>query len=224
MNLLKLLTNFEDKGRFVMGDMKGIQTIALGEKGLVSLCPMVTGMAIQNPDKGCCKNFAANISTSHGHQIKYIKPISRILTDECEPIICVEQHPMTLNLDKEISICQYKEGIRICESPEILSTGIDLTDIRFKTLKTNQSSVSKGFRFNSELQQLIYNTITSSNYHSAMMATLSYNALICRLMIYSVVQQKIWTLTSGRKYQDKATPGLSIGYLIHMLAQLCNGQ
>ena len=64
MNLLKLLTNFEDKGRFVMGDMKGMQTIALGEKGLISLCHMVTGMAIQNPDKGCCKNFAANISTS----------------------------------------------------------------------------------------------------------------------------------------------------------------
>ena len=69
VNLLKLLSNFEDKGIFVMGDMKGIHTIALGEKGLISLCPMVTGIAIQNPIKGCCKNFAANISTSHGHRI-----------------------------------------------------------------------------------------------------------------------------------------------------------
>ena len=200
-----------------MGDMKGIQTIALGEKGLISLCPMVTGMAIQNPDKGCCKNFAANISTSHGHQIKYIKPISRILTDECEPIICVEQHPMTLNLDKEISICQHKEGIRICEFPEILSTGINLTDIRFTTLKTKQSSVSKGFRFNSELQQLIYNTITSSNYHSAMMA----NALICPPDDIFCSAAKMMDL---RRYQDKVTPGLSIGYPIHTLAQFCNGQ
>ena len=70
-------------------------------------------------------------------------------------------------------------SMRICESPDVLSTGIDLTDIRCTTLKTKQSSISKGFRFNTELQQLIYNTITSSNYQSAMMATLSYNALIC---------------------------------------------
>ena len=89
-----------------MGDIKGIQTVALGEAGLLPLCPMVTGIAIPNPYQGGCKNFAANMSTSDGHMIKYIKPISRTLTDECEPVICVKHHPMTLNLDNGISICQ----------------------------------------------------------------------------------------------------------------------
>ena len=158
-DLLVTLGSFESLGWKLAGTPRGVVSLQLGERGLLLSCGTITGVLITEPQPTCCGNFPINVSSTSGFKVLYVSPITRRISKTCSEVECNREHPMTLNIGKNQSVCFMSDGILPCNGPRVIEPGTILKGFKLETLSRGRSMIGSSFRLTSELKRIICDTI-----------------------------------------------------------------
>jgi hypothetical protein len=113
---------FEDFGSSLIFPEKlgrGMLSIARGEMGSVLTCARLLVTALEKTENGCCKNL--KVETQKTGQF-YLKPISRILTKECNPIACNDEASQGFFNTNNKPVCQGSSFLHFCTEEFVTPT------------------------------------------------------------------------------------------------------
>ena len=171
-----ILANFNTMGSQLVSTNQGILTDRLGELGLLLACRAVLGQPIAATRKRCCHNLPIEID----NQVKYVTPVTRILTDNCDHTQCSRSYPIIFTISENISLCQFPDEIEICASPTFLDPATRLIPAKFVTLSDSENRIGNSFRWDQDIKSLIDNMLTDSMAQSSIFNTIAYNSRVCK--------------------------------------------
>ena len=163
-------------GSQLVSTNQGILTDRLGELGLLLACRAVLGQPIAASRKRCCHNLPIEID----NQVKYVTPVTRILTDNCDQTQCSRSYPIIFTISENISLCQFPDEIEICASPTFLDPATRLIPAKFVTLSDSENRIGNSFRWDQDIKSLIDNMLTDSMAQSSIFNTIAYNSRVCK--------------------------------------------
>ena len=94
---------------------KGVNTLALGEAGIIQTCDRKLVKAADQNGR-CCKNLKVRLVGMFEERSKtyYLEPLSRKLVQDCNEVTCTDQLSITFFNTRNNPMCQRRDGLKSC--------------------------------------------------------------------------------------------------------------
>ena len=146
------------------------------------MCRHVSASPIREFLGHCYNELPVRVTTQDGPVTLYLKPITRILSDTPTVVECSDRLPVKFAIDENSAICQTNKGLSMCNASTTINPAHGL-DAEYMTLDTTQSHVGSTSLL-TDIQNIIINFMSKSNFRAALDAAVTYNVQKCRNNIY----------------------------------------
>ena len=177
MNLM-VHKNFQEMGGLALDYSEGVLTMTRGEVGMLFLCQLIPARPLLRFPGNCFQQLPVVVEEDGEFVVRYLQPVSRILTTQPEVTTCTNDFPIKFQISPNEAICQTQAGIIPCNASRGLDPGNGLREAKLKTLSKQQSE--PGLVMLKDVRKAIREYLLKSNYHRMVDAAIIYNENLCR--------------------------------------------
>ena len=170
--------DFKVQGGLALEYSEGILTMTRGEVGILFLCQLIPARPLLKFPGNCFQQLPVVVEEEGGSVVRYLHPVSRILTTQPEVATCTENFPIKFQVSPTEAICQTQTGIKSCNASIAINPGEGLRKAKFETLSKEQSHV--GITMMEDVRKAIREFLIKTNYHKMIDAAVVYNEYLCR--------------------------------------------
>merc|ERR1712030_310466 len=106
-----------------------VLTMTRGEVGMLFLCKLIPACPLLRFPGNCFQQLPVVVEEEGEFVVRYLQPVSRILTTQPEVTTCTKNFPIKFQISPNEAICQTQAGIIPCNASRGLDPGNGLREI-----------------------------------------------------------------------------------------------